>query len=231
MKDQVPAAAGAAAYDDKPDGYFTGARRRFIDDLPANPSARLLEIGCGNGATCAYAKATGKAGWCAGVELCAEPADEAARRLDHVVVGDVEVVELPFPPATFDVLILSEVLEHLRDPWSVLRRLRELLKPGAWVMAGSPNVAYHKVLAMLWRGRWDYEPMGVMDRTHLRWFTTATYRELFERCGYTVVLAGPARPFRTGEQLFNALTLGRLSHLVHSQIYLQALAGAPAGTV
>jgi len=212
----------AEAYSSKPNRYFSGARTSFIDDLPANPTARLLEIGCGNGDTAAYARKTGKCGWCAGVELCQEPAAEAAKQLEQVLVGDLEQMDLPFPLAHFDVLIMSEVIEHLRDPWAALRKLRPYLKPGARVAAGSPNVAHHSVFRMLLRGRWDYAPMGVMDRTHLRWFTPATYRQLFEDCGYEVVSVSPPSPLRFKASLFNRLTFGQLQHLLHTQIYLQA---------
>jgi SAM-dependent methyltransferase len=125
-------------YIQKPDGYFSGARKIFVDALPQNSDAKLLEIGCGNGDTAAYALATGKCGWCAGVELCPAQATIAAKHLQEVQVGDVELIALPYPSEHFDILIMSEILEHLRDPWSVLRQLHELLKPGAWVLAGSP---------------------------------------------------------------------------------------------
>jgi SAM-dependent methyltransferase len=220
---QVPVSAEVIAdYSRKPTRYFSGARRLFVGDLPVNPKARLLEIGCGNGDTAAYARKTDKCGSCVGVELCAEPAAEAARQLDRVIVGDVEQMDLPFPPGHFDILIMSEVLEHLRDPWSALRKLHPLLAPGAWVLAGSPNVAHRSVLAMLWRGRWDYAPMGIMDKTHLRWFTPITYRGLFEDCGYAVEYSGPAVPLRFKAALFNRVTFGRLQHTLHSQIYLKA---------
>lgn len=209
-------------YGHKPSGYFTGARKPFVDDLPANPNARLLEIGCGNGDTAAYALATGKCGWCAGVELCIEPAAEAAGRLHAVHVGDIEELQLPYPPNHFDVLIMSEVLEHLRNPWVTLRNLHPLLASGAWVLSGSPNAAHHSVLRMLMRGRWDYAPVGIMDQTHLRWFTPATYREMFEACGYEIVSVGPASPLRPKARWFNHLTCGGLQHLLHSQICLKA---------
>jgi len=136
-------------YNSKSAGYFSGARRQFVDDLPRNPSARLLEIGCSAGNTAAYALAQGKCGWCCGVELCPGPAAEAAKKMDQVIVGDIEKLELDFPPQSFDVLFLSEVLEHLTDPPAVLRKLRGFLKPWALVMAGSPNVCDHSVLRML----------------------------------------------------------------------------------
>ena len=70
----------SSIYDSKPKCYFTGARKSFVDDLPYDPGAKLLEIGCGNGDTAAYALKSGKCGWCAGIELCAKPAEEAKRR-------------------------------------------------------------------------------------------------------------------------------------------------------
>jgi len=212
----------AAEYSLKPTQYFAGARKRFVDALPPNPSARLLEIGCGNGDTACYAKQSGKCGWSAGVELCHDAALAAANKMDHVLPGDIEQVDLPYPLLHFDVLILSEVLEHLRDPGAVLRKLRRYLAPGAWVLAGSPNVAHHSVVRMLARGRWDYTTAGILDETHLRWFTPETYRELFEQAGYRVEVVAPASPLRIKAKLFNWVTRGCFEHLLFSQIYLRA---------
>ncbi len=209
------------AYAEKTAQYFAGARQRFVDDLPENPTGRLLEIGCGNGDTAVYALQTRRCGWAAGIELCADPAAEAAKRLHSVHCGDVEQMDLPYPEAYFDTLIMSEVVEHLRDPWAAIRKLVRVLKPGASVVSGSPNASHHYVVRMLLRGRFDYAPVGIMDRTHLRWFTPATYRELFEACGVDVLSSGPAAPLRTKARWFNRLTAGRFQHLLHSQIYLR----------
>lgn len=207
----------------KSDRYFSGVRRVFVDDLPVNPSARLLEIGCGAGNTAAYALAERKCGWCCGVELCAGPAAEAGTKLQQVVLGDIEKLDLNFAPATFDVLILSEVLEHLADPLAVLRKLRRLMKPRALVMAGSPNVCHYSVVLMLLKGRWDYQRDGIMDATHLRWFTPRTYQGLFEDAGYVVKHVGPAEPLRWKARLVSALLLRKLEPLFINQIYLQGL--------
>lgn len=214
--------AASEAYCQKPATYFAGARRAFVDDLPRNSKGRLIEIGCGNGDTAAYAHATGKCGWSAGIELCGEPAAQARQKMGAVLVADVETVELPWPDDYFDVLIMSEVLEHLRDPWLVLKRMYRVLRPSAWVLSGSPNVAHHSVLRMLLRGCWDYSPVGIMDHTHLRWFTPGTYRKMFESCGYRVVSVDPATSLRAKARLFNAVTGGRFRHLLHTQIYLKA---------
>jgi 2-polyprenyl-3-methyl-5-hydroxy-6-metoxy-1,4-benzoquinol methylase len=193
----------------------------FVDGLPVNPSARLLEIGCGTGNTAAYALAERKCGWCCGVELHAEPAAAAGAKLPQVVVGDIEKLDLDFAPATFDVLILSEILEHLVDPAAALRKLRPLMKPRALVMAGSPNVGHYSVALMLLRGGWDCQKDGIMDATHLRWFTPRTYQALFEGAGYIVKHVGPAEPLRWKARLLNALLLKKCEHLFFTQIYLQ----------
>lgn len=219
---QPPANEAAALYQYKGRRYFLGKRQGFVNELPTDRTGRLLEIGCGAGNTAAYAKSQAKCGWCCGVELCPEPASEAARNLDQVIVGDIEEVPLDFPSGHFDTLIMSEVLEHLRDPWATLRRLHPLLKPGALVLAGSPNVAHHTVLRMLLRGRWDYATVGIMDQTHLRWFTPDTYVQLFENSGYRVESVGPATPLGIKASWFNKLTLRRFEYLLHTQIQLKA---------
>lgn len=219
---QTPPETLSSAYSAKSSRYFTGARRTFLDLLPLNPHGRLLEVGCGNGNTAASALAEGKCGWACGIELCEGPAAQARMKLNRVIVGDIEHMSLDLSPASFDILLMSEVLEHLRDPGSVLLKLRPLLKPGAMVLAGSPNVCHFSVLLMLLRGRWDYQPEGVMDETHLRWFSPATYRRLFEISGYVVDHVGPAIPLRPKGRLANALLLRRFEYLFHTQIELRA---------
>jgi ubiquinone/menaquinone biosynthesis C-methylase UbiE len=209
-------------YSQKPSGYFSGARMAFVDMLPPNPEGRLLEIGAGSGATGAYALAQGKCGWCCGVELCEVPANEALQKLQRVIVGDVERIELDFPEKYFDVLLMSEVLEHLADPWTVLRRLRPLLKTGAIAIAGSPNICHLGVIRTLLRGQWRYEGRGVYDMTHLRWFSPGSYREMFESCGFVVNHVGPARPLNPKARFFNLITGRRWEYLLHSQVVLRA---------
>jgi 2-polyprenyl-3-methyl-5-hydroxy-6-metoxy-1,4-benzoquinol methylase len=209
-------------YAAKEEQYFTAARRPFVDDLPGNPSAKLLEIGCGAGETAAYAMATGKCGWCCGVELCEGPARQAQTKMNQVVVGNVESMALDLPNEHFDILLLSEVLEHLVDPWAVLKRLRPLLKPGALIRAGSPNVCHYSVVVTLLKGRWRYEHKGIFDATHLRWFSPDGYREMFEGCELIVDEVRPARPLNPKARLINLLTGRRFEYMFHSQIFLKA---------
>ncbi|MGZ8687141.1 MAG: class I SAM-dependent methyltransferase [Gaiellaceae bacterium] len=217
-----PAPARGGGYGLKDASYFAMAREDYVRALPDRIEASILEIGCSNGATGALALAQGKCQRYCGVELFPEPAAEARERLTEVVLGDVEQIELPWPAASFDALILSEVLEHLRDPWAVLARLRPLLRPGALVFASTPNAAHREIIAMLLRGRWDLKSYGPLDATHLRWFTPSSLRDAFEGAGFVVDTVGPLGALGRGSAVVDRILCGRARHLWHRQIDLRA---------
>jgi 2-polyprenyl-3-methyl-5-hydroxy-6-metoxy-1,4-benzoquinol methylase len=190
--------------------------------LPLNRGAAILEIGCGEGGTGDLALSEGKCGRYCAIEFCAPAAETAARKLTEVLVGDIEKLDLPWRPETFDGLILSEVLEHLTDPWAVLRKIRPLMREGALVFASSPNVSHHSVIRMLIHGDWSLSDYGLMDRTHLRWYTPVTYRALFESCGYMVTSISELSTFTRKARAILAITGGRFKHLFMTQIDLRA---------
>lgn len=209
-------------YRQKSPEYFAGARADFVARLPRDASARVLEVGCGIGATGALALSRGRAGRYVGIELDEAAAAQARATLSEVVVGDVEHIDLPWQPAAFDVLIMSEVLEHLIDPWAALARLSRVLRPGALVLASSPNVSHWRVVRELLQGRFDLDEQGVFDRTHMRWFTPATFAGMFETAGFRVEQVGPVTPFSARTQMVSRLTLGQFDHLFMTQIAIEA---------
>jgi 2-polyprenyl-3-methyl-5-hydroxy-6-metoxy-1,4-benzoquinol methylase len=210
--------APAPSYDHKEQRYFAGARSDLIDRLKPDRNRAILEIGCGEGSTGAYAKRQGKCGLYVGVELFAPAASVAASLIDRVYTANVESFDLPEPLESFDVLIAGEVLEHLVDPWTVLRRLRTYLRHDALVMASSPNVSHYSIVGMLLKGDWTLADSGRMDRTHLRWFTPRSYAEMFRNCGFEVLSTEPLREPGPGGKLLSRLSGGRLEHLFFSQI-------------
>lgn len=189
------------AYSVKDASYYGNARVDYVECMPDNPQAAVLELGCGNGATGALALRRGKAGRYVGIELFEEMAAQADKVLTTTHLGDVERITLPYSPSTFDALILSEVLEHLVDPEATLRRLAALLKPGALVLASSPNISHWKNLVNLAQGHFRYTDSGMMDRTHLRWFTPESFRELFENVGVKVDRLAPLNGLNRWERL------------------------------
>jgi SAM-dependent methyltransferase len=179
---------GAAAQPGgRPCSYYIQARPDVADLVPAE-CRRVLEIGCGAGELGRLLKQRGH--YVAGVELVAEAAETARRHLDQVVTADVEAGGLPFPTGSFDALVFADVLEHLIDPWRVLRETVGLLAPGGRVIASIPNVQNADVIWRLLRGRWDYRERGILDRGHLRFFTLHGIRGLFEQAGLTLEHVG-----------------------------------------
>jgi SAM-dependent methyltransferase len=172
-------------YADKAQRYFGLARQEIAPLVPA-ATPRILEIGCGAAGTIAWLRSIRAVEFAAGVELMPEPAERARAVCDDVHVGNVETTQLPFEPASFDLILALDVLEHLVDPWSVVRRLHQLLKPGGSLIASIPNAAHYTVSLPLLRGRWNYVPAGILDATHLRFFVRDTAHELLTCSGLVV---------------------------------------------
>lgn len=214
--------SGIDGYAGKPSAYFAGARADFVDAMTTDNKSWVLEVGCGSGETGALAKSRGKAGHYVGIELFPAAGARAGRVLEQVLIADVEKLELPWPDATFDAVVLSEVLEHLVEPWALLSRLARVVKPGGMVFASSPNVSHWRVVRELVAGRFELTDRGVFDRTHMRWFTPSTFRAMFERAGFSVERLGPVTPFSARTRALSRLTGGRIDHLFTAQICVHA---------
>jgi methionine biosynthesis protein MetW len=152
--------------------------------VPAS-ARRILDMGCSSGALGAALKER-QGAEVVGIELDEAYARDAEKRLDRVVCADLET-GLEQDLGAFDCVIAADVLEHLVDPWRVLRRATGLLEPGGAAIVSLPNVRYYRTFRELGaRGRWPREPEGLFDATHLRWFTLADARELLEQAGLEV---------------------------------------------
>ena len=208
-------------YASKSASYFSNARADFVDRLPLDRAASILEVGCGTGATGALALSEGRAGRYVGVELFESAAQQAHEVLSEVITGNVESLNFDWQPASFDALILSEVLEHLVEPGEVLKKLARYVRPGGMVLASSPNISHWRVVRELIRGRFQLADQGVFDRTHLRWFTPQSFAGMFEDAGFRVDDVGPVTAFSPRTELISRLSGGRFDHLFMTQIALQ----------
>lgn len=193
----------------------------------------LLEVGCGSGAFAAGLKAARAAAGTAveiwGVEMDVEAARQASDHLDQVLQGEVSAVRDELPTAHFDCVVLNDVIEHVLDPDELLRSLLPLLKPGGCLVASIPNVRYFfNVVDLAVHGRWDYTDEGILDRTHLRFFTRSSMIRLLTDAGFRVEKSAGINP--TGSlkfRLVNLLTFGRWSDMKYLQFACLARAPRP----
>jgi SAM-dependent methyltransferase len=194
-------------YKDKLQDYFDEVRLDLVELIPGR-SLRILDIGCGTGATGAYLLKQGIATWVAGVELMPEQGARAALVLDQVVVGDIGEVDLPWPARMFDCVLAGDVLEHLPAPAQVLIRFKDLMKSDGVLVASLPNVRQWPVIRdLVLKGEWEYRSSGVLDATHLRFFTKRSIKRMLEECGYAIETM---RPYLWGPKtvFFNRATFG-----------------------
>jgi 2-polyprenyl-3-methyl-5-hydroxy-6-metoxy-1,4-benzoquinol methylase len=168
-----------------PDPFYFGHARPEVVALVPHTARRVLDIGCGAGRLGEAIKQRQDA-WVSGVEIDADASSAARQRLDHVWAGDVEQLDLEIPPSSFDAIICADVLEHIRDPGRLLTQARDWLAPGGRLIASIPNVRHHTVVSSLLEGNWTYEPAGLLDETHLNFFTRRDMIDLFDRAGFHV---------------------------------------------
>lgn len=147
----------------------------------------VLDVGCATG----YLGEALIARGCTvtGIEIDSEAAEEARTRLDRVIVGDLATLDLDAVLGSdrFDVVLMGDVLEHMADPAALLLRAASLLNPGGSVVISIPNVGHGSVRLALLQGRWQYKDRGLLDRTHLRFFTRPAVEALVRDAGLRIV--------------------------------------------
>lgn len=182
-------------------------RNRLFVEL-ASQGKRILELGCADGFISRHLAERG----CrvTGVELDPEAAERASQWCENVVQHDLnDLAWLQQVGNNYDMVLCGDVLEHLVSPETVLWQIHRLLAPGGRVIICLPNVAHIRVRLMLLSGKFEYESAGIMDVTHLRFYTVKTARELIEGCGYRVLayypLVGGGTPTRWFRLLLHRL--------------------------
>lgn len=182
--------------DAAPYAYFEDINWGLLRLWNARQDLDVLDVGCGFATTSQRICEAGNR--VTGIESNHDAAAVARTRIDRVIEADLQNAAA-VGDARFDVIIFADVLEHLPWPASVLRRYLELLKPGGSVMVSLPNVGLWSVRLSLMFGRFHYAESGVLDRTHLRFFTRSSAAELLRSAGLSPVRRtynpGLVRPF------------------------------------
>jgi len=167
--------------------YYESKREDLIKFIP--PDARhILDVGCGIGSLGQTLKSVkGRTVEVIGIECVSEIGEIASKTLDKVFIGDAEKINLPLSEGYFDCIIYGDVLEHLLDPWELLKKHRPMLKKGGYVIASIPNIAHYRIIKMLKKKEWNYGDSGILDKTHLRFFTIKSIERMFKDADLKVV--------------------------------------------
>ncbi len=193
------------------DNYFNSARPALLALLRDFEPQHALEIGCGAAANLALLRQRFPNCRTAGVEINREAAERARfhHAVDEIQVGDVrDPASVDFPRGHFDLLVLSHVLEHLEDPAHVLRRALGWLSPGGRVLVALPNLRHYSVVhGLVVQGDFQYRQDGILDRTHLRFYTRRSATRFLCEQGLKV-LACKAEISGRGSRLLSAASLG-----------------------
>lgn len=183
---------------------------------------RFLDIGCGKGRLGAFlmqrfaAKVTG-------IEIFPEYAAEASKCLDEVLCGNIEELDLAAFANQFDYIIFSDSLEHLLDPESALMKAKTLLRSDGALLLSIPNVRNFRVtLPLVLLGRFEYQDEGLLDRTHLRFFTRSSITNLLQHCGFEVESVKFDLPTNSKVGLLNILTLSLFKETLTSHFFIKA---------
>ena len=167
---------------------YIGPRDDVFNLIPANVK-RVLDVGCSIGSLGRRIKGVYNA-TVFGIEIDNEMAKIAKKYLDKVIISDVEKINFDkyFKPKYFDCIIFADVLEHLKDPWSVLKNIKKILKDDGFVIASIPNIRHYSTITnLLFKGYWPYNERGLFDRTHLRFFTLKNIKEMFKSAELEII--------------------------------------------
>lgn len=205
--------------------YHSHVRRDVFPLIPRG--GKVLDFGGGDGATAAALKAAGHVD-CIGVADLVPP--DPAHAIDFSFQGDLSrpeaLARIAADHGPFDTILCLDILEHLVDPWTMVAHLHGLLKPGGCIVASVPNVRHYSVLLPLLGGHWRYRDAGVLDRTHLRFFTRDTAVELMTSSGLAVEQVKANARGRRRDQMLQRLSGGLFSGVMALQYLVRVRNGA-----
>lgn len=149
---------------------------------------KVLEVGCALGYQTRSMKEL-QGCQVTGIEIDADAANLSRPYCDDLIVGDIETMDLDqaLHDKLFDVITFADVLEHLKDPVATLRKVSPFLQDGGYVIASIPNIAHSSVIFEMAKGLFEYRSLGLLDNTHIHFFTRQTIYHAFENAGYLIV--------------------------------------------
>lgn len=207
--------------------YYSNINVDLLNAINA-PPIKVLEIGCGEGWFGKKVKELYPECIYHGVELFPDAAKVAQDNIDEVRIGNIEDPNvMDGVQSGYDLLVFGDVLEHLVDPWATLKALKSRTAEQSTCVACIPNVAHWSMIARLLSGQWTYENAGLLDRTHLRFFTVETMIKMFQDAGWGSKIEAKPRilwPEKTAAHLEALLPAAKLLGIDEKQVVVNARA-------
>ena len=199
--------------------YFSLERQMFKNSVQ-DVNLKILDIGCGTGVLGSFFKKNQNC-YVAGVEINQTAYELALQNLDTVVKGNFETLDLPFENNYFDIVIMGDVLEHLVDPVRSINKILPLINYQGKILITVPNVRNWRVVkSLVFNDNWQYEDWGILDYTHMRFFTKKSLQSLLLKQNIEIikierVIQNPSKSY-----IFNKLTFGVFEGFLASHIFL-----------
>lgn len=213
-------------YEEKEKSYFESVRLELLELIPEkNRQGNMLEIGAGSGSTLMYAKQNGYAKKIYGIELNKiENSYQKSKEFECFLIGDIESMKLPFQKEQFDVILCGDVLEHLVNPYNLVKALKKYLKHDGIFIASLPNIRHFSALKeIVIKGDFKYVERGILDKTHLRFFCKKNMVDLFVQNGYKIdSIVSNISLIGSKSKIFNNLTLRIFEEFLTPQYYIIA---------
>ena len=206
----------------KTDQAYYARARTWPSIFDIRSGTKILDVGCGKGNLGAYLQTT-YGSEVTGLEIIKDNFHVASTVLHEAHLGDIESMDMSVLGSRFDYVIFSDSLEHMLDPKAVLERVRDLMAENGHLLISMPNIRNFRVtIPLVFSDQWDYQDEGLLDRTHLRFFTCTSICKLIEQCGYKVEQVRFDLPLSSKVGVLNMLTVGLFRRHLTSHYFIKS---------
>ncbi len=206
--------------------YLPSERKEMLEFITNKPNVSL-EVGCREGLFSKNLKQYYNNIECWGIEPDKTIQTKAKKNLDNFILGLFDK-ETKLPKKYFDLIIFNDVLEHMYDPWGALEKAKEILTKDGIIIASIPNIRHKSVLKdLIFNDNFEYKSAGILDITHIRFFTKRTMIKLFKDAGYEILKCKPIKPIKRKrwyksimqlpKKIFNIITFNKFESMQHGQ--------------
>ena len=203
----------------KDDKYYKNIRNDLLSILEEDTKiCTVLDVGCGFGFNADYLKTRFHVNEIIGIDNKESLEKEALKRIDKFILGDIEKISLDKYKNYFNLIVFADVLEHLYNPWGTVAKVKECLKDDGKILVSIPNVRHFSILLNLILGKWEYKEEGLLDLTHIRFFTKQSIKAMFSMNNLRIIKMKSIMGTKT--KILNLLSLYLFSGILTYRYFL-----------